>query len=110
MDKVTLTDMHQQLLDSESAAPMRVYVTAASKGAAVVKEDDLLTKAEIQAHPFKVSRALCTEPRIWHVNNCFRTRLPSEAANVMTSRFVYTRKCAKTIKAKLNAQSDCGWF
>eukprot|EP00959_Pyramimonas_sp_CCMP1952_P087538 1831563-Pyramimonas_sp.AAC.1 len=38
---------------------MRVYATAAAKRAAVVKEDDLLTKADLQANPVNASTALC---------------------------------------------------
>ena len=74
---------------------MRVYV-AASNRAEVVKEDDLLTKAEIQATPFKVSRALYTELRMGHENDRSRMRLLSEATNVMTSRFVYIWNYVKT--------------
>ena len=81
-------------------ATLRVYVTAASKRAVVVKEDDLLTKAEIQANPVKVSRALYTELRIWYDNACFKMRLLSEASNVMTSRFVYKWKFVKNDKGE----------
>ena len=58
MAKAVLTEQQLQLLDDESVTTVRVYVTAAAKRAVVVKEDDLLTKADIQANPVKVSQAL----------------------------------------------------
>jgi len=58
---VMLSEQQHQLLSNECIATMRVYVTAASKRAAIVKEDDLLTKAEIQMNPVKISKALYTE-------------------------------------------------
>ena len=81
-------------------ATLRVYVTAASKRAVLVKEDDLLTKAEIQANPINISRALYTELRIWYDNDCFKMSLLSEASNVMTSRFVYKWKFVKNEKGE----------
>ena len=58
MSKAILSEQSRRLLGRKGVATMRVYVAAASKRAAVVKGDDLLTKAEMQANPFRVSRAL----------------------------------------------------
>eukprot|EP00959_Pyramimonas_sp_CCMP1952_P443391 9282808-Pyramimonas_sp.AAC.1 len=44
------------VLDFDRATTMRPRVTAAAKRAAVVKEDDLLAKADTQANPVKVSK------------------------------------------------------
>ena len=54
---VVLTEEQHQSLDASCVTTMRVYVTAAAKRAVVVKEDDLLTKADIQANPVQVSKA-----------------------------------------------------
>eukprot|EP00959_Pyramimonas_sp_CCMP1952_P101410 2121387-Pyramimonas_sp.AAC.1 len=89
-------------------ATMRVYVSSAAKRAMVVKEDDLLTKADIAAHPKEVSEALYTELKIWLDNRGFEMYDLSKASNIMTSRCVSTWKFvkvgaenAKTIRLRL---------
>eukprot|EP00959_Pyramimonas_sp_CCMP1952_P174082 3637538-Pyramimonas_sp.AAC.1 len=74
---------------------MRVYVSSAAKLAVVVKEDDLLTKADIAAHPKELSEALYTELKIWLDNWCFEMYDLSKASNIMTSRYVYMWKFVK---------------
>eukprot|EP00959_Pyramimonas_sp_CCMP1952_P432537 9057717-Pyramimonas_sp.AAC.1 len=74
---------------------MRVYVSSAAKRAVVVKEDDLLTKAEIAAHPKKVSEALYTELIIWIDNRCCEMYDYSKASNIMTSMYAYKWKFVK---------------
>eukprot|EP00959_Pyramimonas_sp_CCMP1952_P075577 1579852-Pyramimonas_sp.AAC.1 len=61
MSKVALSEQHHRILDADRVTTMRVYVTSAAKRAVVVKEDDLFAKADIQANPEKVSKALYTE-------------------------------------------------
>eukprot|EP00959_Pyramimonas_sp_CCMP1952_P239745 5010221-Pyramimonas_sp.AAC.1 len=58
MSKVVLSEQQQLLLDADRVTMMRVYDAAAAKRAAVVKEDDLLAQADIQAKPKKISQAL----------------------------------------------------
>ena len=82
-------------LTQDSIATMRVYVSAAAKRAVVVKEDDLLTKADIQANPKKVAEALYSELKIWLDNRCFEMYDISKATNIMTSRYVYKWKLVK---------------
>eukprot|EP00959_Pyramimonas_sp_CCMP1952_P056923 1188549-Pyramimonas_sp.AAC.1 len=53
MSKVVLSEQQRVILDADGVITMRVYLTAAAKRAAVVKGDDLLTKADIQANPDK---------------------------------------------------------
>eukprot|EP00959_Pyramimonas_sp_CCMP1952_P135315 2831422-Pyramimonas_sp.AAC.1 len=55
----------------------------------VVKEDDLLTKADIAAHPKEVREALHTELKIWLDNRCFEMYDLAKASITMTSRYVY---------------------
>eukprot|EP00959_Pyramimonas_sp_CCMP1952_P054024 1129997-Pyramimonas_sp.AAC.1 len=64
---------------------MRVYVTAAAKRAIVVKEGDLLAKADSQANPVKVSKALYSEFKTWFGSKCFNVQYVSKASNIMTS-------------------------
>eukprot|EP00959_Pyramimonas_sp_CCMP1952_P136754 2861722-Pyramimonas_sp.AAC.1 len=64
---------------------MRVHVSSAAKRAVVVKEDDLLIKADIAAHPKEVSEALYTEFKIWIDNRWFEMYDLSKASNIMTS-------------------------
>eukprot|EP00959_Pyramimonas_sp_CCMP1952_P084706 1771678-Pyramimonas_sp.AAC.1 len=61
MAKIALEQAQLAQLESNMVATMRVYVSSAAKRAVVVKEDDLLTKADIAAHPKEVSEALYTE-------------------------------------------------
>eukprot|EP00959_Pyramimonas_sp_CCMP1952_P376421 7884662-Pyramimonas_sp.AAC.1 len=74
---------------------MRVYVPAAAKRALVVKEDDLLAKADIQANPVKVSRALYTELRTWFDNKCCKMQEIPKASNIMASIYVCKWKLVK---------------
>eukprot|EP00959_Pyramimonas_sp_CCMP1952_P047595 993559-Pyramimonas_sp.AAC.1 len=60
MSKGVLSKQRHAMLDADRVNTMRVYFTAAARRAAVVKEDDL-AKADIQAYPGRVSKALYTE-------------------------------------------------
>eukprot|EP00959_Pyramimonas_sp_CCMP1952_P018417 389421-Pyramimonas_sp.AAC.1 len=95
MSKVVLDQTQLAHLDTGMVATMRVYVSSAAKRAVVVKEDDLPTKADIEAHPTEVSEALCTELKLWLDNRCFEMHDPSKASNIMTSRYVYKWKFVK---------------
>eukprot|EP00959_Pyramimonas_sp_CCMP1952_P073035 1525857-Pyramimonas_sp.AAC.1 len=66
--KVVLSEQQHMILDAHRVTTMRVNVAAAAKRAAVVKEDDLLAKADSQANPDKVSKALYTELQTWFDN------------------------------------------
>ena len=94
MAKCFLSEQQLKLIEPARGEPqriatLRVYVSATTKRAIAVKEDDIMTKAEIQANPIKVSKALYTELRIWYDKACFKMQLLSNAKNVMTSRYVY---------------------
>eukprot|EP00959_Pyramimonas_sp_CCMP1952_P219055 4579926-Pyramimonas_sp.AAC.1 len=93
-------------LDAGWATAVRVYVAAAAKRAAVVKEDGLLAKADIQANPEKISKALTTEPKTWFDNACFKMQEIAKASNIMTSRYVYTLNFVKkTTRVRCNTPS-----
>eukprot|EP00959_Pyramimonas_sp_CCMP1952_P008018 167863-Pyramimonas_sp.AAC.1 len=62
MTEIVLSDQRHRVLDFDRVTTMRAYVTAAAKRAAVVKEDDPLTMADILANPVRVSKAPCIEP------------------------------------------------
>eukprot|EP00959_Pyramimonas_sp_CCMP1952_P156895 3280988-Pyramimonas_sp.AAC.1 len=61
MSKVVLSEQQHRILDADRVTTVRVYVAAAAKRAAVVKEDDLLAQADIQEKPEKASKTLYTE-------------------------------------------------
>eukprot|EP00959_Pyramimonas_sp_CCMP1952_P447331 9366330-Pyramimonas_sp.AAC.1 len=61
MPEVVLSEQQHWILNVDRVTTMRVYVAATAKRAAVVEEDDLLAKADVQANPEKVSKAPCTE-------------------------------------------------
>eukprot|EP00959_Pyramimonas_sp_CCMP1952_P359683 7531411-Pyramimonas_sp.AAC.1 len=71
MSNVVLSEQKHRIFDAGRAITMRVYVAAAAKRAAVVKEDDLLATADAQANPEKVSQSLCIELKTWLDNKCF---------------------------------------
>eukprot|EP00959_Pyramimonas_sp_CCMP1952_P283802 5932468-Pyramimonas_sp.AAC.1 len=56
MSKVVLSEQQRVTLDADRVTTMRVYVTAAAKRAAVVKEDDLFAKADIRQIPIEYRR------------------------------------------------------
>eukprot|EP00959_Pyramimonas_sp_CCMP1952_P161598 3379203-Pyramimonas_sp.AAC.1 len=80
---------------------MRVYVATAATRAVVVKGDDLLAKADVQADPVKVSKAIYTELKTWVDKECFKLQDISKASNIMTSRYVHTWKCVKNEKGEM---------
>eukprot|EP00959_Pyramimonas_sp_CCMP1952_P089635 1875246-Pyramimonas_sp.AAC.1 len=88
-------------LDADEVTTMRVYVAAAAKRAAVVKEDDLIAKADIQADPDTASKALYTELKTWLDNRCFNMQEIAESSNIMTSRFVCQWKFVKNEKGEM---------
>eukprot|EP00959_Pyramimonas_sp_CCMP1952_P435370 9116532-Pyramimonas_sp.AAC.1 len=90
LDQTQLTQLEPNMV-----ATMRVYVSSAAKCAVVVKEDDLLTKAVIAAHPKEGSEALYTELKIWLDSRCFDMYELSKVSNIMTSRCVYKWKFVK---------------
>ena len=51
MAKVALAEQRHRLLNDNWVTTMRVYATAAFKRAVIVKEDELLARAEMQANP-----------------------------------------------------------
>eukprot|EP00959_Pyramimonas_sp_CCMP1952_P298239 6238080-Pyramimonas_sp.AAC.1 len=95
MSKVMLDQTQLAQLETDVVATMRAYVSSAAKRAVVVKEDDLLAKADIAAHPKEVSEALHTELKIWLDNRCFEMYDLSKTSDIMTSRYVYKWKFVK---------------
>eukprot|EP00959_Pyramimonas_sp_CCMP1952_P281007 5873902-Pyramimonas_sp.AAC.1 len=83
--KVVSCGQQHRNLDFDSATTTRVYVAGAAKRAAVVKEGDLLTKADVQAKPVKVSKALYTELMTLYGNECFKIQGILKASNTTTS-------------------------
>eukprot|EP00959_Pyramimonas_sp_CCMP1952_P376138 7878476-Pyramimonas_sp.AAC.1 len=95
MPRVVLSEQRHRIVDVGRVTTMRVYAAAAAKRAAVAKEDDLLTKADIQANPVKVSNGLYTELKTWFERVRFKIQYISKASNITTSRYVYTWKFVK---------------
>ena len=87
--------------ESDQIATMRVYVSADTKRAVVVKEDDLLSRKEIQYRAAEVAEATIDELRVWLDNKCFKKCLIKDAQNIMTSRYVAKWKWVK--------QKDGSW-
>ena len=59
-----------------------------SKRAVVIKEDDILTKKELEARSVEVANATMTELTTWLNNNCFEKCLQNNSQNLMTPRYV----------------------
>ena len=60
MAPVVLNEDQHQWFQSDDVATMRVYLSANTKRAVVVKEDDLLNKKELLAHSTEVANATST--------------------------------------------------
>jgi hypothetical protein len=88
MAPVVLNEDQHQWFQSDDVATMRVYLSANTKRAVVVKEDDLLNKKELLAHATEVASSTSTELKKWITNKCFKKCLLKHAQNVMTSRYV----------------------
>eukprot|EP00959_Pyramimonas_sp_CCMP1952_P119299 2494041-Pyramimonas_sp.AAC.1 len=101
MSKVVLSEQQHMILDADRAATMRVSVTAAAKRAGIVKGDDLLAKADIQANTEKVPKALYTELKTRFDNKSFKLQDASKASNITTSRHAYTWKFMKNEKGEM---------
>ena len=87
-------DQYRNMYNYE-VATMRVYISQNTKRAVVVKEDDLLSKRELQVHARDVASATITELKTWLDNRCFKKCLLKNAQNVMTSRYVAKWKWIK---------------
>ena len=66
-----ILDEDQTPLKPDEVTTIRVYVSANSKQAVVVKEDDLLPKQDIQKHSKEVAVTTVTELKTWIENKCF---------------------------------------
>eukprot|EP00959_Pyramimonas_sp_CCMP1952_P145406 3044236-Pyramimonas_sp.AAC.1 len=86
MSRVVLSEQQHGKLDVDRAATMRVHAPAAAKRAAIVKEDDHLTQADIQANPVKIAKSLHTELMTWFDNERFQMQGISKASNIMTPK------------------------
>eukprot|EP00959_Pyramimonas_sp_CCMP1952_P033742 708706-Pyramimonas_sp.AAC.1 len=71
MSNIVLDQTQFAQLEPDMVATMRADVPPAAERIVVVKEDDLLTKADIAEYPKEVGEALCTELKIWLDNRCF---------------------------------------
>ena len=74
---------------------MRVYVRRELKRTVVVKDDDILSAAELRKHSPEVTKAITEELRTWLENKCFKMIPLKNAQNVMTSRYVAKWKWVK---------------
>ena len=101
MSPVILTKEQNHLIRPDQLATLRVYISANIKRAVVIKDDDLLTKKEIEANAAEVATATVQELKIWLDNKCFEKCLYKNAQNIMTSRYV--------VKWKWVQQPDGTW-
>ena len=88
MGPIVLNEDRHNRFDEGDVATMRVYITADTKRAMVVKEDDLLSKKDFAANVSEVTTATISEMQIWLDNSCFKMCLLKDARNVMPSRYV----------------------
>ncbi len=95
MAKVVIDEDQLDQLKPGYEATVRVYASEKAKRAVVIKEDDLLTKKDIQENATEVSSATVTELKTWIDNKCFKKCSLKDARNVMTSRYVVKWKFAK---------------
>ena len=95
MAPIVLNEDQYRNMYTYEVATMRVYISQNTKRAVVVKEDDLLSKKELQVHARDVASATITELKTWLDNRCFKKCLLKNAQNVMTSRYVAKWKWIK---------------
>jgi len=95
MAPIVVDETQHANLKPGEIATMRVYISANTKRAVVVKEDDLLSKKEIEQNYKAVAEAITQEIKIWLDNKCFKIRDLKGAQNLMTSRYVAKWKFVK---------------
>ena len=95
MAQIILSEADLNNMKPQDQATMRVYISEKSKRAVVVKDDDLLSKAELLQYWKEVSEATIAELKCWLSHNCFKLCLFIHARNVMTSRYVAKWKWVK---------------
>ena len=95
MAPVVLSETQYSNISDQDIATIRVYVSANTKRAVVVKEDDLLSKPEFIKHAREIAIATITEIKTWLTNSCFKLCQLKNAQNVMTSRYVAKWKWIK---------------
>ena len=100
MAQNVLSEQQFDSLKSDDVATMRVYISAESKRTVVVKEDDLLSKKDMELHWKAVAEAIVSELKIWFSHKCFKKCLLKDARNVMTSRYVAKWKWVKDDKGQ----------
>eukprot|EP00959_Pyramimonas_sp_CCMP1952_P063718 1331236-Pyramimonas_sp.AAC.1 len=74
MSKVVFSEQQHRIFEFGRVTTMRVHLTAAVKRAVVVKENDLIANADIQANPVKVSKALYIELKTRLDDACLNER------------------------------------
>ena len=83
--------------DCRNIATMRIYISEKAKRAVVI-EDDLLTRKEVEHHKAEVADATHKEISKWLDHKCFEKHLLKDARNLMTSRYVVKWKWVKDPK------------
>ena len=86
-----ILEQGQQVKPGE-AATLRAHVTRELKRTVVVKDDDILSAAELRKHSPEVTKAIAEELRTWLESRCFKMIPFKNAQNVMTPRYVATWK------------------
>jgi len=100
MAMMILEEEQWNAMQKDDIATIRVYVSANAKKAVVVKEDDLLTKADFTNNVARVAAATVAELETWLKHGCFKICLLKNAQNVMTSRYVAKWKYVKNAKGQ----------
>ena len=89
MSKIILDESQHASMQDDEVATLRVYVSAAAKKAVVIKDDDLLNKAELMKHQPEVAKATQKELQVWMDNKCFKQIDLAKAQNVMTVSYTH---------------------
>ena len=88
MASIILDEQQLNGMQAGEVATLRVYIAQSVKRAVVIKEDDILTKKDLEANSGEVAEATLAELKTWLDNDCLVTCLRKNAQNLMTSRYV----------------------
>eukprot|EP00973_Karenia_brevis_P019918 2732159-Karenia_brevis.AAC.1 len=72
MAKIVLDETQHKSMTDGAFATLRVYLAGnKTKRSAVVKDDDILTKHDLQQNATEVADATMAELKVWLTNKCF---------------------------------------
>ena len=79
MASIILDEKAYNSMEDNDIATLSVYVAHSIERVVIIKEDDILTKKELEARSVEAAKATMTELTTWLSNNCFENCMQNNA-------------------------------